>query len=130
MAAIKVLGINDDTDTCECCGRTGLKRVVWLERDESGPFAAGVDCAGKILRMSATRVHNAAVEADRKRKQDEENKIHEIGEVRSVRPWVVESVSSQGECSKICFANGLRSVIEKWAEEKFPTKHIHVRLAN
>ncbi len=27
----KVLGINDDRDFCEICGKVELKKVVWLE---------------------------------------------------------------------------------------------------
>ena len=135
MAAIKVLGVNDDTDTCECCGRTGLKRVVWLERLDtdgngaSGPFAAGVDCAARLLRTTATRIKAAAIAADRERETEERTRIHEVGEVRSVRAWVIESVSSQGECFTLCFANGLRPLVAKWAEDRFPNKCIDVRLA-
>lgn len=31
-----VLGVTDDRDFCQCCGRQGLKRVVWIEDGESG----------------------------------------------------------------------------------------------
>ena len=31
----KVLGINDDRDFCEICGKVELKKVVWLEDKES-----------------------------------------------------------------------------------------------
>lgn len=30
-----VLGVNDDQDFCQCCGRNGLKRVVWIEDTET-----------------------------------------------------------------------------------------------
>ena len=30
-----VVGVNDDKDFCECCGRQGLKRVVWIEDTET-----------------------------------------------------------------------------------------------
>lgn len=42
---IKVLGINDDRDTCQCCGRAGLKRVVWLSIDSGEPVHYGTSCA-------------------------------------------------------------------------------------
>lgn len=135
MAAFKVLGVNDDTDNCECCGRTGLKRVVWLERldfdgnGDGGPFAAGVDCAARLLRTTATRIKAAAIAADSRRETEERTRIHEVGEVRSVRAWVIESVSSHGECSTLCFANGLRPLVTKWAEDRFPNQCIDVRLA-
>lgn len=42
----EVLSVNDDSDSCECCGRTGLKRVVFIrdaETDETKHF--GTTCA-------------------------------------------------------------------------------------
>lgn len=42
----QVVGVNDDRDYCECCGRKGLKRVVWvrdIETDEVKHF--GTTCA-------------------------------------------------------------------------------------
>lgn len=44
---IKVLGINSDRDTCDCCGKTNLAKVVWLEIDGGEPVAYGVNCAAK-----------------------------------------------------------------------------------
>lgn len=46
MARYIFLGINDDRDTCECCGRTNLKRVVWIEDTETGEVKHyGTTCA-------------------------------------------------------------------------------------
>lgn len=42
----KVLGVNDDQDSCECCGKQGLKKVVWIENTETGSIQHfGVVCA-------------------------------------------------------------------------------------
>ena len=42
----RVLGVNDDKDFCECCGKSGLKRVVWIEDTESGEVSHfGTTCA-------------------------------------------------------------------------------------
>ncbi len=35
MSRFKVLGVNDEAEDCECCGKTGLKRVVWIEDTET-----------------------------------------------------------------------------------------------
>jgi hypothetical protein len=44
----KILGINDDRDFCQCCGKTGLRRVVWIENIETGTVRHfGTYCAGK-----------------------------------------------------------------------------------
>lgn len=51
----KLKGINDDYDTCEVCGKTNLKRVMWLvEISEDGDeiteaFPAGTMCGAKLL---------------------------------------------------------------------------------
>jgi hypothetical protein len=52
-AKYRVLGTNDDASTCLCCGRDGLKRVVWMQpldpdgNDEGEPVHFGTVCAGK-----------------------------------------------------------------------------------
>jgi hypothetical protein len=46
VARFEVVGVNDERDTCECCGRKNLKRVVWIrdtETDEVKHF--GTVCA-------------------------------------------------------------------------------------
>ena len=61
----KILGINDDQDWCDLCGKTRLKRVVWLESEEGEILAVGTDCAGKLLygRKSAKNTKMAKDEA-------------------------------------------------------------------
>lgn len=59
MARFLVRGINDDKSFCECCGKSGLQRVVWIEDLETGEIkhfgtscalkpAKGFDCAAEI----------------------------------------------------------------------------------
>lgn len=54
-----VKGINDDKSHCECCGKSGLQRVVWIEDTETGEIkhfgtscamkpAKGFDCSAEI----------------------------------------------------------------------------------
>lgn len=45
---MKLLGITNDFDTCECCGRTGLKKVMVIG-DENGQMNYGVNCGAKKL---------------------------------------------------------------------------------
>jgi hypothetical protein len=49
MNEIKLLGVNSDRDTCDCCGRSSLKRVVWLSINGRPPVAYGVNCAAQTL---------------------------------------------------------------------------------
>lgn len=57
----QVKGINSDTDTCECCGKTGLSKVVWIvEIDENGnetgdPVAYGITCAAHKIGFNGTK---------------------------------------------------------------------------
>lgn len=52
MKSLKVLGVNGDRDTCACCGKTGLKRVVWLEIDGGEPVHYGTVCAARAAGLS------------------------------------------------------------------------------
>lgn len=50
-----VLGVNQDQDVCDVCGKVGLKKVVWFSELNSqgekvgNPFCTGVDCAAKMM---------------------------------------------------------------------------------
>lgn len=44
----KLLGINDDVTTCECCGKPNLKCTVVLTNGE-GEVCYGRDCAARAL---------------------------------------------------------------------------------
>jgi hypothetical protein len=50
MRQVKVLGTTDETSTCECCGKTNLKRVVVLNI-EGDVVRYGCDCAARTLRQ-------------------------------------------------------------------------------
>lgn len=44
----KILGINDDKSECQCCGKQGLQKVVWIEDTETGDVGHfGCVCACK-----------------------------------------------------------------------------------
>ena len=65
----KLRGINDDHNTCEVCGKTNLKKVMWIsEVTQDGetldPFAAGTTCGANLLGVATSRTSRA--EAERK----------------------------------------------------------------
>ena len=70
----KVLGVNDDSDSCECCGKTNLKRVVWIEDTETGAVQHfGVVCAANPKKaFGLGKEIKEAVLADDKRRDDAE----------------------------------------------------------
>ena len=64
----QIKGINSDSDTCENCGKTNLKKVVWLdildgEGNETGDVVAfGCDCAATALMGNKSAANKRAVE--------------------------------------------------------------------
>lgn len=50
----KLLGINDDADTCGVCGKSGLKRVMWIEREDGEIIQMGTTCGARELGMNKT----------------------------------------------------------------------------
>jgi hypothetical protein len=52
---MKVLGVNDEVTTCECCGRTGLKKTVVLGTD-GGEVRYGTECAARAMKCDAAAV--------------------------------------------------------------------------
>lgn len=72
MRNFRLKGVNSDTETCDCCGKTGLARVFWLAElgagnEEIAEFAYGSDCAAKALgqtgkkaKLTVTALNNYA----------------------------------------------------------------------
>lgn len=66
----KLKGINSEAETCEVCGRTGLKQVMWLdeldiEGNESGRVRAyGTTCGAIALGFSGPGSSKATVDRD------------------------------------------------------------------
>lgn len=139
-SSFKVLGMTQDVDICECCGKTGLKRTVILGAlDADGNVMAdvyyGTRCAalalqyrgtGRSLEVKAEHAQRAAEEARRREVHVVcENPLEEDG--RTVI-WVVESVGGNGgSIDFLCFARGTRSRIRDWAAARYPHKSVEVR---
>lgn len=69
----KCLGTDEDIETCDCCGRTGLKRtVIMVEVNRDGEVMTPIDmaprfgvvCAAKHSGIPATKIRAAAKKAD------------------------------------------------------------------
>lgn len=68
----KVMGINDDEDYCSCCGKEGLKRVVWIApmdtdgnvEGEAAPY--GTTCAAYMLKIAPEKGVRATASIERK----------------------------------------------------------------
>lgn len=55
---MKVLGINDEVTTCECCGRSNLRRTVVLGTD-AGEVRYGTECAARAMKRGKLDVERA-----------------------------------------------------------------------
>jgi hypothetical protein len=85
----KLLGVNDDKDTCCQCGRSELKRVVWLEPVDSDgnaigePIHLGTTCAayammGNRRSSSVRQVERLIDEVEFARKADRDNRLRRV----------------------------------------------------
>lgn len=45
----KVLGVTEDRNVCECCGKQNLKKTVALENEAGEIRYMGVNCAAKAM---------------------------------------------------------------------------------
>lgn len=61
--AIKIKGITDEVNTCECCGRTNLKSTVVLEINESVVHFGSLCAALAMGRRNRSDVERLAVKA-------------------------------------------------------------------
>lgn len=72
--AFTILGITDERTECECCGKSGLKKTVALDKDGIVVYF-GTECAAKVLGRTKLQVEKdirsaakrAAEEVDRER---------------------------------------------------------------
>lgn len=55
MKRFVVLGISDEVTTCDCCGKTGLKRTVAMTNDGDTVLFLGCTCAAN--KLNADRGH-------------------------------------------------------------------------
>jgi hypothetical protein len=80
---VKILGINDDVTTCECCGKSNLKKTVVLNITDA-IVHYGVNCAARRLLKSKATIESLAITA-----QSQANSItHYIIHNDDLNVWV------------------------------------------
>jgi|SRR5689334_4885902 len=57
-----LLAVTDETNTCECCGKTNLKRVAVLQLADGSIVRYGRDCAARKLGQTMGKKIDAKVE--------------------------------------------------------------------
>lgn len=69
----RILGTTDEITTCECCGRTDLKKTIVLDDYEGNISHYGETCAAKLMKMKINdfkKEYNSSISQLRKDKQD------------------------------------------------------------
>ena len=64
MNTTRYLGTTDEVTTCDCCGKSGLKKTVALYFGEGDVLHYGVTCAARSLQTTAAEVRASARRAD------------------------------------------------------------------
>ena len=64
MNTTRYLGTTDEVTTCDCCGKSGLKKTVALCFGEGDVLHYGVTCAARSLQTTAAEVRASARRAD------------------------------------------------------------------
>lgn len=82
--SIKFLGCNDEQLSCDCCGRTDLKKTVVLDIDGE-VVRYGTSCAANAIGWDAKDVRSEAKEA-----QDEINR----------QAWIVSETKARAESDR------------------------------
>jgi len=98
----RILGINDDEDYCSCCGKTGLKRVVWIEHEDGSIDHYGTTCAtyklkGNRRKQNVTTVVTVAENEERRCKA-----VNELAEkhAAATRPEAARSCRDRNKTRK------------------------------
>lgn len=64
------LGTSDEVTTCDCCGKSDLKRTVAIMDDERGEsLYFGTTCAARALKVQVAEVKRGTAAADRAREE-------------------------------------------------------------
>lgn len=71
--------LNIEVNTCDCCGKSNLKRTIQLDLPGGGALYLGVICAGRWFKLNMTG--NPWYAADRLAKKLRKIKNEEISEI-------------------------------------------------
>lgn len=133
-ARFKVIGIDRDHDTCECCGKTGLKLTVVLGKlgadGNTGEVVRfGRDCAARATRLRRTGAAMEQLAAEAQRQADHAALLTPVRCGEGEAQWVIESIGSNGgKVTLLGWAiGGGYHAVEAYARTKWPTCELVVR---
>ena len=101
----KMIGITDEVTSCDCCGRTDLKRTVVLERTDDGVIVYfGTSCGARAIGWTTKEFTAAAKDAqiERQRAIDTAVRNHPASLRRS--QWLTDHYNQGGTWQTAPFA--------------------------
>lgn len=120
-ARYRALGTTQDFDTCECCGRTGLKKVVALQTPEGDITYFGTACAAKATGWTTTEVTRAAKKADdeKRRAEDRARAAAEAARREAYYAWLAAETGTSIEAVRAddytVAVKAFGSVLKAWS---------------
>ena len=90
---LTIRGTTDERDSCDCCGKMGLKRTVIMEPDDGGEYLYfGTSCAAKMNGIELKEVRKEAKAADKKAQKEKEAQRNEYWKIEHKKwlAWLTE----------------------------------------
>lgn len=72
---MKALYISDERDTCDCCGKQGLKRVVAMQLDDLSLAYYGTTCAARNSGKDQRQINSEIKQAHEQRVEEARNEL-------------------------------------------------------
>lgn len=113
----KIVGITDEVTSCECCGKSNLKKTVALMDDNGNVTYFGQTCASKAAGWTKEYVKEEVKQIDKTNKQLMKEKREEIEIWVRRHPLKKEIRDDQSSLSGVPFAKRKElGFIKKWNE--------------
>jgi hypothetical protein len=117
----RILGSTNDVTTCECCGRTDLKKTVALDDYEGNIIYLGETCAAKAMEMKVNEFKKVYTSELAQLRNEKEKFINTHPLTKAISKEVTE-LNNKGIPFKQRMELGY---IKKWAEM---TNKVHAEL--
>jgi hypothetical protein len=114
---MKIIGITDEVTSCDCCGKSNLKKTVVLEDQEGNINYFGQVCASKAAGWSKEYVKEEVKAIEKTNKQLMKDKKIEIEKFVNTHPLKIERREDLQKLSGVPFKQRIEmGYIQKWAD--------------
>lgn len=96
MTRFTVNGITDERDSCDCCGKTGLKRTVCLHDHDTGlDVFFGTTCAARAMKITVKDI-NTQIRTAEAAKREQERRNQAARHATKAKAWRAHLTSKVG----------------------------------